>query len=259
MCESRRFHPCQDGTVTDFVMFHEQTLGPMGQSAASIPVGPAGRDGLRKSGDLIRILIVEDHQLVADALEALLNHQPNMLVVGIVASVADSARRASDVCPDVVIMDFRLDDGTGADAAAAIWQAGCEATVIFLTRDESDATRLAAIEAGASAIVYKSRAAAELIAAVRTVAEGGTLIPVGTIGTLFNQGRDSDYRRDRLTSRERQVLSLMAAGTSSREIASTLAISYLTVRTHLHNLGNKLAAHSKLEVIVKARELSLID
>ena len=227
----------------------------MGQISAQIP----SRTGLRTKGDLIRILIVEDHQLVADALEALLNHQRDMHVLGSVASVADSARRATDLCPDVVIMDFRLDDGTGADAAAAIWQAGCEAKVIFLTRDESDATRLAAIEAGASAIVYKSRAAVELIDAVRAVAEGGTLIPVGTIATLFKKSRETDYQRDRLTSRERQVLSLMAEGTSSRDIAATMAISYLTVRTHLHNLGNKLAAHSKLEVIVKARELSLID
>jgi DNA-binding NarL/FixJ family response regulator len=66
-------------------------------------------------------------------------------------------------------------------------------------------------------------------------------------------------QRDRLTSRETQVLRLVAEGSPNREIASRLAISYLTVRTHLRNLGNKLSAHSKLEVLVKARELALID
>lgn len=211
------------------------------------------------SSNLIRILIVEDHQLVADALEALLNQQPDMVVVGNVGSVADSAARAKELCPDVVILDFRLNDGTGADAAMAIWQAGCEANAIFLTRDESDTARLAAIEAGASAVLYKSRASVEVIDAVRTVAGGGTLIPRGTIAALFNKGRQMDGQRDRLTSREKEILSLMAEGTSSREIATRLGISYLTVRSHLRNLGTKLAAHSKLEIVVKARELALIS
>jgi DNA-binding NarL/FixJ family response regulator len=207
----------------------------------------------------IRILIVEDHQLVADALEALLNQQPDMLVVGNVGSVADSAPRAMELCPDVVIMDFRLNDGTGADAAEAIWQAGCEASFIFLTRDESDAARLAAIEAGASAVLYKAKAAVELINAVRTVADGGTLIPRGTVAVLFNKGREMDGQRDSLTTREREILSLMADGTASREIATRLGISYLTVRSHIRSVAGKLSAHSKMEAVVRARELALIN
>jgi DNA-binding NarL/FixJ family response regulator len=207
----------------------------------------------------IRILIVEDHQLVADALEALLNQQPDMLVVGNVGSVADSAPRAMELSPDVVIMDFRLNDGTGADAAEAISQAGSEASFIFLTRDESDAARLAAIEAGASAVLYKAKAAVELINAVRTVADGGTLIPRGTVAVLFNKGREMDGQRDSLTTREREILSLMADGTASREIATRLGISYLTVRSHIRSVAGKLSAHSKMEAVVRARELALIN
>jgi two-component system response regulator DevR len=222
-------------------------------------VGPAASNGLRLSSKPIRILIVEDHQLVADALEALLNQQPDMVVVGNSGSVADAAPRATELSPDIVIMDFRLNDGTGADAAVAIWQAGCEASVIYFTRDESDTVRLAAIEAGASAVIYKSGAAAELIDAVRTVAGGGTLIPSDTIATLFNKLRQIDGRRDKLTSREREILSLMAEGAPSREIAAKLGISYLTVRTHIRSLGGKLNCHSKLEVVAKARELALIN
>ena len=211
------------------------------------------------SGNLIRILIVEDHQLVADALAALLNQQPDMVVVGNAGSVAGSAPSAIELCPDVVIVDFRLNDGTGADAARAIVQSGCDAKLIFLTRDESDTVRLAAIEAGASAVLYKSSAASQMIDAVRAVAAGRTLIALGTIATLFNVRRDMDRRRNRLTRREREILSLMAEGTPNREIATWLGISYVTVRTHVRNLCNKLAAHSKVEVLVKPQQLHLID
>lgn len=210
-------------------------------------------------GDPIRILIVEKQQFVADALEALLSQQPGMVVVGNVGSVADSAPRAAELSPDVVILDFRLNDGLAAAAARAISQARAEAKVIFLTRDETDNVILAAIDAGASAVLYMSTAAAEVITAVRTVAGGGTLIPPRMIAELLNGRRKTDGLRDSLTSREREILRMMAEGTSNREIATRLGISYVTVRSHVRNLAGKLAAHSKLEVLAKAQRLDLVD
>lgn len=182
-----------------------------------------------------------------------------MLVVGNVGSVPDAATRASAASPDIVILDFHLHDATGADAAMAIWRAGCEARLIFLTRDENDTVRLAAIEAGASGVLYKSRAASEVIDGVRKVAGGGTLIPPGAIATLLKIRRDIDSQRESLSRRETEVLRLMAEGAPSREIATRLGIGYVTVRTHLRSLSGKLAAHSKVEAIVKARALDLID
>lgn len=214
---------------------------------------------LAGSGNPIRIFIVENHQLVADTLAAFLNQQPDMLVVGNVGSVLEAATRASAASPDIVISDFHLNDGTGADAAAAIWQTGCEARLIFLTRDENDAVRLAAIEAGASGVLYKSRAASEVIDGVRTVAGGGTLIPPHAVATLLKARRDIDCQRESLSRRETEVLRLMANGAPSREIAARLGIGYVTVRTHLRSLSGKLAAHSKVEAIVRARALDLID
>lgn len=214
---------------------------------------------LTGSGNPIRIFIVENHQLVADTLAACLNQQPDMLVVGNVGSVLDAATRANAASPHIVILDFHLNDGTGVDAAAAISRAGCEARLIFLTRDEKDTVRLAAIEAGASGVLYKSRAASEVIDGVRTVARGGTLIPPGTIATLLKSRRDIDYQRDSLSRREKEVLRLMAEGARSREIATRLGIGYFTVRAHLRSLSGKLAAHSKVEAIVRARALDLID
>jgi DNA-binding NarL/FixJ family response regulator len=207
----------------------------------------------------IRVLIVEDHQIVADGLTALLNDQKDMSVVGNVASVAESAPAAAELMPDVVLLDFRLNDGTGADAAAAIRRVAPQSKHIFLTREDSDVAKFAALESGASGFIHKSRAASEVVDAIRTVAQGGTLITPSSIATLLNRRREAESQRESLTAREKEVLRLMAEGVSSRDIATKLGISYATVRTHIRSLGAKLGVHSKVQAIVKARELALID
>jgi DNA-binding NarL/FixJ family response regulator len=206
-----------------------------------------------------RVLIVEDHQVVADGLAALINDQKDMVVVGQAGSVGDAVARATELSPDVVLMDFRLTDGTGADAGASIRHVRPETKLIFLTREDSDAARFAAIEAGASGFIHKSRAASEVVEAIRTVAGGGTLFTPRTISALINKRREVETQLERLTAREKEVLRLMAEGTASREIASKLGISYTTVRTHIRSLGSKLGVHSKLEAIIKARELALVE
>ena len=206
-----------------------------------------------------KVLIVEDHQVVAEGLSALINDQADMKVVGHTGSVAESIARVAELKPDLVLMDFRLTDGTGADAASAIRQMRPETKLIFLTREDSDAARFAALEAGASAFIHKSRAAQEVVDAIRTVAGGGSLFTPRSIAQLLNSRREVEAQLERLTPREKEVLRLMAEGTSSREIASQLGISYTTVRTHIRSLGSKLGVHSKLEAIVKARELALVE
>ncbi len=209
--------------------------------------------------DPTRVLIIEDHQVVAEGLAALINDQKDMTVVGNAGSVAESIVRAAALKPDVALIDFRLTDGTGADAAAGIRQLRPETRVIFLTREDSDAARFAALEAGASAFIHKSRAAQDVVDAIRKVADGGSLFTPRTIAQLLNSRREVEAQLERLTPREKEVLRMMAEGTSSREIASRLGISYTTVRTHIRSLGSKLGVHSKLEAIVKARELALIE
>ena len=206
-----------------------------------------------------RVLIVEDHQVVAEGLAALINDQADMEVIGNAGSVTDSIARTVELKPDLVLVDFRLTDGTGADAAMAIRQLRPDTKLIFLTREDSDAARIAALEAGASAFIHKSRAAQEVVDAIRTVAQGGTLFTPRSIAQLLNARREVEAQLERLTPREKEVLRLMAEGTPSREIASRLGISYTTVRTHIRSLGSKLGVHSKLEAIVKARELALVE
>jgi DNA-binding NarL/FixJ family response regulator len=204
-------------------------------------------------------MIVEDHQVVTDGLAALLEDQPDMIVVGTAGSLAESVTRAAEQVPDVLLLDFRLPDGTGAEAGARIRERRPDAKLIFLSRDDSDHARIAAMEAGASAFLHKSRAAAEVVEAIRTVAKGGNLITPGTIAALLNRRRTASEQMQRLTPRERTVLRMVATGLSSRAIASQMGISYTTVRTHIRSLGRKLDVHSKLEATVKAREIGLVD
>jgi DNA-binding NarL/FixJ family response regulator len=234
-------------------------IDPDRRVIAVIATWDAPVESVRAADARIRILVVDDHRIVADALAALLNQQPDMLVVGNAGSVADSAARVMELSPDVLIVDFRLSDGTGKDAVHAIRAVGCDAKVIFLSRDDSERAHYAAVEAGASAFIHKSKATAELIDAVRCVADGESLIGPATIATLLNGRREADRQRDLLTGREKEILSLMADGTSSRQIGARLGISYTTVRTHIRSLGIKLACHSKLAVILRARELALVD
>ena len=226
---------------------------------AEHPGAPA--EQLRADGDddPIRVLVVEDHRVVAEGLAALIDGQADMKVVGNVGTVAECIPAAAELNPDVVLLDFRLPDGTGPDAAAAIRSIRPGAKMIFLTREDTEAARFAAVQSGASAFLHKSRAAAEVVAAIRDVARGKMLITPRTIATLLNKRRAIEAQLERLTPREKEVLRLMAEGHPSRSIAAELGISYTTVRTHIRGLGSKLAVHSKLEAVVKARELGLIN
>ncbi|HSS60909.1 MAG TPA: response regulator transcription factor [Candidatus Limnocylindrales bacterium] len=226
---------------------------------AEQPAAPSDRPDGDGRDEPTRVLIVEDHRVVADGLAALINDQADMKVVGSVGTIAESIPAAAELNPEVVLLDFRLPDGTGAEAAGAIREIRPAAKMIFLTREDSDAARFAAVQSGASAFLHKSRAAAEVVTAIRDVARGKMLITPRTIAALIAKRRSAEHQLERLTPREKEVLRLMAEGYPSRAIAAELGISYTTIRTHIRSLGSKLAVHSKLEAIVKARELGLIN
>jgi DNA-binding NarL/FixJ family response regulator len=207
----------------------------------------------------IRVMVVENHQVVSDGLVALLSDQPDMIMIGTARSVAEAIAQARELAPDIVLLDFRLPDGTGAEAGVRIRELRSETRLIFLSRDDSEAAQVAAIEAGASAFVHKSRAADEVIETIRLVSQGQNLITPRAIATLLNKRKTMSVQLQSLTPRERDVLRRVAAGASSRDIARELGISYTTVRTHIRSLGRKLGVHSKLEASAKARELGLVE
>ncbi|OLC24397.1 MAG: hypothetical protein AUJ02_02500 [Chloroflexi bacterium 13_1_40CM_3_65_12] len=208
---------------------------------------------------MIRVVIVDDHQLVSDGLAMVLRDEADLVVCGQAGSVADAAPLVRDTKPDIVVMDFHFPDGTGPDAAAAIRRIQPNARFVFLSRDDSESAWLAAVEAGAGAFIHKSRAADDVIDAVRRVAGGDSLIAPSKIASLLSRNRDRNGKKDSLSAREREVLKLMSGGLSSREIAGQMGISYATVRTHIRSLDTKLGAHSKIEAVATAREMKLID
>jgi DNA-binding NarL/FixJ family response regulator len=207
----------------------------------------------------IRVVIVENHQLVSESLSLLVDGQEDMEVVGKATSVIGATRLPKMIAPDVVVMDYHLDDGTGRDAALAMREAFPSARFVFLSRDDSDDARLAAVEAGASAYVHKSSPGSEVIATIRKVAQGLSLISPAMVARLVSRGRDRAHMRDSLSPREREVLQLMADGIPTRQIAQRLGISYSTVRTHVRSISLKLGTKSMVKAVVTARELELVN
>jgi two-component system, NarL family, nitrate/nitrite response regulator NarL len=214
------------------------------------------RDG--RGDRRIRVVIVENHQLVSESLGMLLDGQPDMDVVGKATSVAEAAALPRQLSPDVVVMDFHLDDGTGRDAALAMRQRFPEVRFAFLSRDASEDAQLAAIEAGASAYLQKSSPASEVIATIRMVAQGSSLFTPAMIAGLVSRGKDREHMRDSLSPREREVLQLMSTGVATRQIAERLGISYSTVRTHVRSINAKLGAKSMMNAVVTAHDLELV-
>jgi DNA-binding NarL/FixJ family response regulator len=207
----------------------------------------------------IRVAIVENHQLVSESLAMLLDSQQDMQVVGTAASVHDAALLPRHLSPDVVVLDFHLGDGNGRDAALVLREVFPSTRFVFLSRDGTDETRLAAVEAGASAYLLKSGPGSEVVDALRRVARGESLISPATIAQLVSRGRDRDLIRSSLSPRELEVLRLMADGLGAREIAKQLGIGYTTVRTHVRSISHKLGTHSTVKAVVTARELELVN
>jgi NarL family two-component system response regulator LiaR len=212
-----------------------------------------------RNGQRTRVLIVEDHQVVGQGLRALIEREPDLEVVDVVGTVAGSARMPSTTDIDVVLADFRLPDGNGGEAIAALRKRHPKLRALFLTAVESPAALMTAIQAGARGYVLKSRAAEDVVIAVRRVARGEMLIDASKLADLLQLKGEQTHLYDTLTAREREVLRLLARGLDNHAIAKQLGFRYATARSHVRNLLAKLEVHSKMEAVVKAAALGLID
>lgn len=214
----------------------------------------------------IRILLVEDHPIVAEGLRLTLSRAEDLDVVGTARGVAEARRLTAELRPDLVLLDYHLPDGTGADAARAIRETAPQAVVVMLTADASDDAMISAIEAGVAGYVVKSEAIAGIAQAVRRAAAGEMLIPPTVLTALLarlQQRREREARRaelrERLTPRETEVLDRMAHALDNETIAEQLGISIATVRVHVQNVIEKLGAHSRLEAVILAQEHRLLS
>ena len=212
----------------------------------------------------IRVLLVDDHQLLTDSLARILSAEPDMDVVGIAGTVAE-ARDLAHERMDVVLMDYRLPDGTGAEATRAIKARWPTARVVMLTAVQDDETVIESIQAGADGYLTKDRAVDDVVQAVRSARNGEALLPRSVMIDIANRVRT---RRDRgneqlapepLTPRELEVLRALADGLPSPEICERLVISRNTLRTHIQNIMSKLHAHSKLEAVTVGLRFRIIE
>jgi DNA-binding NarL/FixJ family response regulator len=207
----------------------------------------------------IRVLIVDDHRMLAEALEVLLTGEEGIEAVGS-AMTADAALGvARVVCPDVVLMDIDLPGTNGIDATSRLLEICPQARIVMITALHDADLLAAAVQAGACGFVPKTRAADELVGAVRRAAAGEMVLPANDVSGILWRMKDAravqldvDRRFSALTPREIEVLQAFAEGRSTREVGEHLFISPKTVRSHVDRVLTKLQVHSKLDAVVLA-------
>jgi DNA-binding NarL/FixJ family response regulator len=214
----------------------------------------------------VRVLIVQDHPLLASAIAAVLNTHYGITVCGIAPDGKQAARLAAIEQPTVVLMDFILPDMTGPVAAARIRTEVPSAVIVFHSADNSEDALLDAIDAGATAYLTKEASADQLIEAVHRAAVGEVLIPVELFAKAIARQRrvvTDKEARDKLlaefTPRELEVLMLLAEGLDTATLAKRLGIAPHTIEWHVSHLIDKLQVHSKLQAVIAAARLGLIE
>jgi DNA-binding NarL/FixJ family response regulator len=207
----------------------------------------------------VRVLLVEDHEMVARGLQAALEDEPDLEVVGLAGSVAAGVASFVELKPDVTVMDFRLPDGEGTDATRRIRIVDDEAPVLLLTGADDPNVVSEALDAGCSGFVTKDRGVDELASAIRSVARGAAVFPAGLLARALSPSSTRSRVGDDLTGREREVLVLLAAGRSTEEMAAELFLSLHTVRNHVRNILTKLHARTKLEAVVISARAGIVD
>jgi len=217
----------------------------------STPSRPAAEEGfVDETTAPARVLIVDDHEVLASSLAHVLDAEPDLVSVGIAGTLGRARAMIRTTAPDVVLLDHRLPDGDGVDAIAELRALRPSMQVVVLTASASDHVLVSAVEAGASGFVSKTRSLGELTSAVRAAASGEAVISPEMLARLLPRlHRSGRPAHTELTEREREVLALLAEGLSNAAIAEQLVVSVHTVRNHVANLSAKLGAHSKLEAL----------
>jgi DNA-binding NarL/FixJ family response regulator len=198
-----------------------------------------------------RVLIADDHQILAEGLRGLL--EPEFEVVGVVADGRGLVAAARSHRPDVIVADVTMPSLNGIEAAVQLRDLGVEAKVVFLTMHRDVAYARQALDAGAAGFVLKHSVASELITAVREALRGQTYVTPMIAGELFQSYREGESRpgnaAHRLTTRQREVLQLIAEGRSAKEIAALLKISIRTAEAHRAHILEALGLGGTAELV----------
>ena len=214
--------------------------------------------------DKVRILLADDHTILRDGIRALLEDEPDMLVVGEAEDGRTAVRLACQLKPDLVLMDIAMPLLNGLEATRLITQDCPQVKVLILTMHENEEYIRQVLASGAMGYILKDAAAHELLEAIHAIRRGEPVLsPAITRLVIENYLRWGDLQQDdstdRLSPREREVLQLIAEGYSSKQIAEILSISIKTVQAHRTNLMSKLDLHDRADLIKYAIQRKIID
>jgi two-component system NarL family response regulator len=220
-----------------------------------------------QSGEPVRVLIVDDHALFRRGLQMVLEGETDIDVVGEASDGQEAIERAENTTPDVVLMDVRMPKRSGIEATRTIKDTLPSTKILMLTISDEEVDLYEAIKAGASGYLLKEISIEEVADAVRAVHAGQSLISPSMASKLLNEFAAMVKRRDeraqvpgpRLTTRELEVLKLVAKGLNNRDIGQELFISENTVKNHVRNILEKLHLHSRMEAVVYAVREKLLD
>ncbi|MEO7270053.1 MAG: response regulator transcription factor [Knoellia sp.] len=206
---------------------------------------------------MISIVVADDQELVREGLAALLDAEDDLRVVGTAADGAEAVGLVARLEPDVVLMDLRMPEVDGIEATRQLVSAGVSSRILVLTTFAADEYVFAALRAGASGFLLKDAPRASLMAAVRAVAAGDATVDDSVLKRLVAEHLDRapvvpTQGLERLTSREKEVLRLVALGRTNGEIARALFVSESTVKTHVARTLAKLGARDRVQLVVIA-------
>lgn len=206
--------------------------------------------------DTIKILITDDHPVVREGLAGMLAGQPDFEVIGLAADGEVAVNLYTSLQPDVVLMDLRLPKLDGVGAIQAMRDANSNANILVLTTYDSDADIVRAIEAGATGYLLKDAPREELFRAIRAVATGDSVLAPTVANRIMSRMRAP--AKETLSTREIEVLELVAKGASNEETAKILSISVATVKTHLVHIYSKLGVDDRTAAVTTALEQRII-
>jgi len=217
---------------------------------------------IEPEGAPIRIVIADDQRLLREGLASILSAERSIQVVGLAANGQEAVDLAGQLAPDVVLMDIRMPVMDGIEAIQAIKAAWPKVKIIILTSFLSDGYVVEGLMAGADGYVLKDTSPAALISSIHTVHAGGQVVESGVAqrvaALLAKQNHDRNECYDGMTTREVQLLAMVARGMAAKEIAHALRISEKTVRNHISNIYRKLGIYDRSQAVIYAMKKGLV-
>jgi len=213
---------------------------------------------------MINVMLVDDQNLVRKGVRSLLELSEEIEVIAEATDGAEAIRMIPQVAPDVVLLDMRMPGLSGLDVLRELSQNDTLPPTIILTTFDDDELVLGGIKSGAKGYLLKDVALADLVNAIKTVAEGGSIVKPAVTQRLLKglENLQNDFssldRPDPLTDRETEILRLMAGGYSNKEIASSLGVAEGTVKNHVSNILSKMGVRDRTRAVLKAFELGQI-